>query len=112
MATKGERFKSDTQREAHAKRAPHASHETAGKRAKERGRAKGRLPNPTSHNESARAAKKSAYELEPGTSPRPSRKSTRGSPNHIKTDSGLRITEMNRNASPKARAQRRGGNPS
>src|SRR3954464_9984749 len=110
MATKGERLKVEAQREAHAKRA-HASQESAGKRAAQRGRTKNRLPNPTSHNEAPRVAKNSAYELEAAATPRPSRKSTRRSPTHLKTDSALRITEMNRNASPQARAQRPGGNP-
>jgi hypothetical protein len=97
MATKAERVKAETQRAAHA-----GTRKTAPKRS----RPKDRYPNPTSHNEASRAAKNSAYELEPGDSPRPSRKSTRRSPTHIKTDSALRITAMNRTNSPRERAGR------
>jgi len=111
MATKAERFKAELQRQAHAQHPARAGHEPAGKRAKRRGRVKDRLPNPTSHNEAPTAGKNSAYELEPSSTPRPPRKSTRRSPTHLKTDSALRITVMNRNASPKTRARRPSGNP-
>ncbi len=95
MATRSERFKAQMQRQAHAKRAPAT---------KVRPRVRG------THNEAARAAKNSSYELEaPLGSARPSRKSTRRSPTHVKTDSALRITAMNRNASPQVRSQSRGG---
>lgn len=90
-------MKAETQRAAHA---------GTPKAVTKPGRAKDRYPNPTSHNEAPRAAKNSTYELEPGRSPRPSRKSTRRSPAHVKTDSALRLTTMNRNTSPKARAGR------
>jgi hypothetical protein len=111
MATKAQRFKAEMQRNAHAKHPPRPARDPAGKRAAERGRFKERLPNPTSHNEAPTASKNSAYELEPSSTPRPPRKSTRRSPTHLKTDAALRITVMNRNASPKARARRSSGNP-
>lgn len=94
MATRSERFKALMQRLAHGKRTP-------APKAPPRTR--------ITHNEAARAAKNSSYELEGSGSARPSRKSTRRSPTHVKTDSALRITTMNRNASPHARSQRRGG---
>jgi hypothetical protein len=120
MATKAERFRSEAEKAAHARHPQKPAHESAGKRAAERGRTKGRIPNPTSHNEAPRLsqkgratthAKKATYELEVSATSRPSRKSTRRSPNHIKPDSALRITEMNRNASPTTRSGRRGSNP-
>ena len=108
MATRGERFKSDTQRAAHAKKAPRVARETASKRAQERGRTtKGSVGNHTPHNDAARVAKNSVYELEAGAGAHPSRKSTRRSPGHIKTYSALRIAEVNRMSSPQAREQRR-----
>jgi len=94
MATRSERFKAQMQRLAHGKKAPATE-------ARPRVR--------STHNEAARAAKNSSYELESSGSARPSRKSTRRSPTHVKTDSALRIVAMNRNASPQARSQRRGG---
>ncbi len=106
MATKTERFKAEMQREAQAKKPHGKGHDTAGKRAKERGRTKDRLPNPTSHNEAPSAGKNSTYELEFSQTARPSRKSTRGSAGHLKTDTALRMVAMNRNVSPKVRAQR------
>ena len=107
MATRAERFRAEQQRAAHDGKPKEAGHDPAGKRARQRGRIKDRYPNPTSHNEAPRSAKNSAYELEPSTSARPSRKSTRRSPTHIKADAPLRVTTVIRNASPQARAQRR-----
>jgi hypothetical protein len=104
MATKAERFRAEAQRAAQKVKRPKIP---SGRR----GPAKDDVPNPTSHNESARARKNATYELEVSSTARPSRKSTRLSPTHIKTDSVLRITAMNRNATPKARAGRRGGDP-
>jgi hypothetical protein len=120
MATKAERFKSDAQREAHVKNRPHGAGEGSagdGIRAPRSTKAgsktisKNGSPNPTSHNEAPRIGKGGTYELEPSTTARPPRKSTRRSPAHLKTDSSLRIKNMNRTASPQARAGRRGGNP-
>jgi len=115
MATKAERFRAEAMRAAHASRPAGGKHTSAGLRAARRGRKKNRLPNPTSHNEAARAKRKEkrnvAYELEPSATARPPRKSTRGSPTHQKTDSGLRIRAMNLNATPRARSGRPSGNP-
>ena len=111
MATKAERFKTEEQKAAHGRRAPRQAQVSAGIRAARRGRRKDRLPSPTSHNEGARAARNGTYELEPGTTARPSRKSTRRSPTHIKNDSALRLAEMHRAASPQLRASRSTRNP-
>jgi hypothetical protein len=111
MATKGERFKAEQQRAAHAGRPRHESHESAAKRAAARGRMKDLVPNPAAHNQAPRAARNSLYEHEVSVTTRPSRKSTRKSPTHIKTDATLRITTMNKNAAPRNRAGRRSGNP-
>jgi len=100
MATRSERFKAQMQREAHGKKA--SARSAAAPRDEIRPRVR------VTHNEAARAAKNSSYELEASAGARPSRKSTRRSPTHVKTDSALRITAMNRNASPQARSQRRG----
>jgi hypothetical protein len=111
MATKGERFKAEAQREAqagHPKKAPKTS---AARRAAARGRGKQAVPNPASHNQARRVARNSTYELEVSATTRPSRKSSRKSPTHVKPDGPLRITAMNRVASPKARAGRPSGNP-
>lgn len=115
MATKAEQFRANAQHAAHAGRPSNGGHVSAGIRAARRGRTKDRLPNPTSHNEAPRAKRKDrknySYELEPSSTVRPPRKSTRGSPTRKKTDSGLRIRAMRRNAAPQARASRRSGNP-
>jgi|GEM_PF-3411321 hypothetical protein len=96
MATKAERFKSDTQREAQAGRAAPAR-KTAGTA----GTARAGLP----HNTAARARKNSAYEFEVSEG-RASRKSSRRSPTHLKTDATLRKTAMERGSTPKERATR------
>jgi hypothetical protein len=116
MATRAERFKAEAQRRAQANKvrrkgkrraAPQAAAARAALVARH-DRLVGNVP----HNAAPRAEKNSAYEIEvSGGSGRPSRKSTRKSPTHIKTDSNLRIREMNRNASPKARSVRRSPNP-
>jgi hypothetical protein len=103
MATKAQQFRAESERNAPArgdKKSPGSNRSKASV-----GRAKDRYPNPTSHNESPRAAKNGTYELEPSQSPRPSRKSTRRSPTHVKTDSALRIRAVNRHASPESRSQ-------
>jgi hypothetical protein len=98
MATRSDRFKAEMQREAHGKKAAALS------KAAPRDEVPPRVR--VTHNEAARAGKNSSYELESSGTARPSRKSTRRSPTHVKTDSALRITAMNRNASPQARARR------
>ncbi|HEY4188323.1 MAG TPA: hypothetical protein VGP07_24830 [Polyangia bacterium] len=55
----------------------------------------------------ARKAKTRTYELELSPGRRPPRKSTRRSPTHQKTDNGLRLKAVDRNASPATRAARR-----
>jgi hypothetical protein len=96
MATKAERFKSDTQRAAHAGRAP-AARKQAGKPATPRDG----LP----HNTAPRARKNSAYEFEVSEG-RASRKSSRRSPTHLKTDAPLRLAAVERGSTPKQRAAR------
>lgn len=93
MATKAERFKSDTQRAAHAGRPASAK--------KKPGTPRAGVP----HNTAARAAKNSAYEFEVSEG-RASRKSSRRSPTHLKTDATLRKTAMERGSTPKERATR------
>jgi len=101
MATKAERFKSDTQRAARKAPAKTRS-KTAGKPERNKpGTARDGLP----HNTAARARKNSAYEFEVSVA-RPSRKSTRRSPTHLKTDATLRLTAVSRGSSPKQRATR------
>ena len=109
--TKAERFQVAEQRAAHAKHAREPGHESAGKRARARGRSKDRIPNPASHNEHGRAARYGTYEHEVSATARPSRKSGRKSPGRIKTDGPLRLAAMNRNATPKQRSARATGNP-
>ena len=102
MATKAERFKADIMRDAHGTRPRGAS----AARPADRGRSRDPGPNPAPHNEAPSRGKNSSYELEVSATTRPSRKSTRKSKNHIKLGSALRITTMNRVASPQARASR------
>ena len=109
--TKAERFQVAQQRAASRLHASEPRHASAGKRARERGRMKGRVPNPASHNEHGGVAKYGLYEYEISATSRPSRKSSRKSPGRIKTDSPLRLTAMVRNASPQQRSSRRTGNP-
>jgi hypothetical protein len=109
--TRAERFQVQQQRAAQAAKSKHPDHASAGWRARSRGRRKDRIPNPASHNEAARAARKSVYEHEVSATSRPSRKSSRKSPGRIKTDTAMRLRAMNRNASPKRRSGRRTGNP-
>jgi len=112
VATKGERAKTEQQRAAHAAHAKKAGHQSAGARAAARGRRKDRAPNPASHNENGRAERKTPYQFEVSATDRPSRKSSRrGSKTRVKPDGPLRITAMNRIASPKQRASRPSGNP-
>jgi hypothetical protein len=114
MATKAQRFKAETQRRAQTNKPARKSKRRGADAATARAalvarhdRLLGNVP----HNAAPRAAKNSAYEIEASSSGRPSRKSTRKSPTHIKTDSSLRIRAMNRTASPKARTGRASNNP-
>jgi hypothetical protein len=107
MATRSQQLKAQNQRAAQERKAKKLS-KRAAKQVVKRERPMERYPNPTSHNEAPRAAKNGLYELEPGQTNRPSRKSTRRSPTHIKTDSSLRLTAMARNASPRARSAQAG----
>jgi hypothetical protein len=135
MATKAQRFKADAQKAAHSKNSPgtqggrpraaeaktaraRAGAKTAGatprgqsalERAAPRQRRAPSVANPAGHNTAPRAAKNSSYEFEVSATTRPSRKSTRKSPTHVKTDSSLRIAAMNKTTSPQARASRRSG---
>jgi hypothetical protein len=101
VATKAELFKAQVMRSGRKKPPKPAKHK----------RDIHRMPNPTSHNEAPRAERKSGYALEYAQTARPSRKSSRKSENRQKTDSGLRIAAMAKNASPEARATRRTRNP-
>jgi hypothetical protein len=101
MATKAERFKSDTQR---------AAQQAAGKRTSKAAGKSGRSSPGTArdglpHNTAARAGKNSVYEFEVSAA-RPSRKSTRRSPTHVKTDTALRLRATRRTRTPEARAAR------
>jgi hypothetical protein len=110
VATKTERFKSETQRlaqDAHrdAKRPARTGADGEAARVALVARHNGavsRIP----HNAAPRASKRSAYELEAGGAERPPRKSTRKSPTHLKPDSGLHIRAIDKVTSPEARAAR------
>jgi len=93
MATKAERFKSDAQRAAQGGRGTSAKKKPGTKRAG--------VP----HKTAARARKNSAYEFEVSEG-RASRKSSRRSPTHLKTDATLRKTALERGSTPKQRAMR------
>src|SRR4029077_1564406 len=112
MATKAERFKVEMERAAQRRKAANGA---KGKtRAKAANRRSHRLELTATHatrNDARARGKKSSYALEVAATAPPSRKSPRKSRTRQKTDSGLRITEMKRNALPKARAARPSGNP-
>ena len=108
MATKGDRFRTAQERAAQDGRPKRVGYISAGKRAAERGRSKDMIPNPAAHNDGARAARKSNFQLEISATTRPSRKSTRRSTTRIKPDSSLRLAAVNRSTSPGARAASRG----
>jgi hypothetical protein len=108
MATKAERFKTGVERRAQDETARRARKKPAprpGARealVAEHDRPTARVP----HNVAPRVAKNGAYELEASQDDRPSRKSTRKSLTHLKTDNSLRIKAMDRTASSKSRAGR------
>ena len=104
MATKADRFRTSAERQAQKRKPPKRSARAAMAARRERAKARLRAPNPATRNEAPAHARKSSYELELATTTRPSRKQTRKSSNRQKTDSGLRISAMNRVSSPKARA--------
>jgi hypothetical protein len=101
MATLAERFRAQQQRTGVAKRKPRHPH-----KAPVGELAKGRVPNPASHNEATRAERTAAYEFEVALTNRPSRMSSRPGHNRERTDVGLRIATTNRNRSPESRAMR------
>jgi hypothetical protein len=61
---------------------------------------------PGAHNQSARAAPKTPYQFEESAGKRPSRRSSRRGETRMKPDASLRLTAVNRSASPAARASR------
>ena len=94
MATRSQEFRAAAQRTGRGKKhSTQTAHEAR-----------------VTHNEAHRLDRKSTHALEEAGS-HPSRKSTRGSANRIKSDSAQRITARVRNASPEARATRKSGNP-
>src|SRR3954447_24305428 len=111
MATRAEKFRAQAQRansKKNPKRRPTAVPAGAA-RSKARARAavverhdgtSARVP----HNTAQRIEKGSVYELEASVSGRPSRKSTRKSPGHVKQDASMRIRATNRSVSPESRA--------
>jgi len=102
MATRAEEAKAAQQRAAHAGKPK--------KRATSGAKAKKRPVKP--HNLAPRRGRKSSYQLDSvAVGTRPPRKSSRRSDNRQKPDGPLRITEMNKNARPQARASRPSGNP-
>src|SRR5512142_2143186 len=102
MATRAEAFRAQQQRTGQAKRKPrHAPTKHSD------GVAKGRVPNPASHNEAQRAGRTARYEFEVAQTERPSRKSSRKGLNRQKHDNPLRITVMNRAVTPESRTMKR-----
>ena len=96
MATRSEQFR--------ATEARHGQSEGAAQR-----RAARSKPGATSEQRSrskVHADKKATYALEPATSGRPSRKSTRKSANRSKPDTAFNLTEQLKKGSPEARFRR------
>ena len=100
MATKAERFRSEAQRTGRDRAKVHKPGRAPNQRAR------GGRPDKV-HNLATVRGTHSSYELEPGDGVKgASRKSTRKSNNRQKTDSGLRLAQMNRTTQPEARARR------
>ncbi len=92
MATKSEEFRSLAERSHSTTKPPKAKKVV--KKSPEKKRASAAAP--TSPNESKHAARKASYALEVSAKARPSRKSTRKSANHQKTDSQLQLRQTRR----------------
>jgi hypothetical protein len=119
MATKAEKWQVRAERAAQnknlrlkKKRRRSKRAEARAERSRKRARAalverSDRAPARVPHNTAPRAGAKSAYALEATASGRPSRKSTRKSPAHLKRDRPLRNRLHKRTLSPEARAGRR-----
>jgi hypothetical protein len=114
MATKAERFKLRADRAAQSKKTKRPGRKAAllAQRSRKRARAAlverydratARVP----HNTAPRMGREGSYELEASAGKRPSRKSTRKSPGHIKPDAALRNRARQRSVSPEARSGRR-----
>jgi hypothetical protein len=118
MATKAERFKAERQRAAHPPRKASSSGATR-EDARDTPVARARQAmatahlaeiedDPAGHPRAPRRAKAGTYEMEVArTTSRPSRKSTRRSPTHLKTDSALSLRRLLRAAAPSTRAGQR-----
>lgn len=109
MATKAERFRAEMERANAAKHAEEArAHQPPppDPAVTLLSKVKQIAAGPTSHNASKHAARKASYALEISETPKPSRKSTRASPNHIKPDAALKNRATMKAVSPKARASR------
>ncbi len=104
MATKAERFRAEAQRTGRDRAKVFKPARPPNRRA--------RSGQPDKeHNLATVRGTHGSYELEPGGIKGSSRRSTRKSQNRQKTDSGLRLTQMNRNAQPESRARRRAHKP-
>jgi hypothetical protein len=110
--TKAERFRYAAERSAHKPEAPTKAKRSDPTEVKLRAAGvteglEGAGPS-AMHNYSPRGARRSVYAFEGGAEDaRPSRKSTRGSSHHIKTDSAVRQRVMMQIGGPSARHDRR-----
>jgi hypothetical protein len=119
MATRAEKFRALSERANSKKKPKRRPKPTAARAAGARAKARAamverhdgtgaRVP----HNAAPRIEKSgSAYELEATSSRRPSRKSTRKSPGHVKPDTSMRIRATGRSVSPESRSGRRARRP-
>jgi hypothetical protein len=118
MATKAELFKAEQQRAAHPPRtASRGSARTDDGSSALPARARQAMAashlaeiedDPAGHPRASRRAKPGTYELEVArTTSRPSRKSTRRSPSHLKTDGALSLRQLLRATAPSTRAGQR-----
>ena len=110
MATKAERFETEQRLEKHATKSGKDGAKAAppGKRPK-RATKNAALTedDPAGRSQAALRATGGAYALETTRTSRPSRKSTRGSADHVKTDTALSLRRMLRASTPAARAAQR-----
>ena len=108
MATKAERFDTEQRLEKHAANAAKATTPRPPRRSA-KSAAVGTEDDPAGRPHVALRSGGGTYAVETTRTSRPSRKSTRGSADHIKTDTALSLRQSVRASTPAARAAQRPG---
>ena len=109
MATKAERFETERRLEKHAANGAKAATSQRPKQGRAKGAASRTEDDPAGRPQAALRSAGGTYALEVTRTARPSRKSTRGSAGHLKTDTALSLRQLVRTTAPAARATQRPG---